>query len=252
MDGVTATPPDSFEAFLRRVRQWHQRARHWVRFIGVRRLLVGVAGVAVVSTAGWWLVRPAAAPVEVAIPAATLSPAAGLPSSTTTPTMLRVHVAGAVRRPGVYTLGAGARVVDAVRAAGGASDSADLERINLAQTLLDTEQVMVPRRGSTRATVAPRHVPRRRTPATTTTTSVTSEAGSGVASPLSPSPPDVVNLNTAGVDQLDTLPGIGPATAKAIVAHRTRKGPFSRVEDLLAIDGIGPKKLEAIRDLVSL
>lgn len=61
-----------------------------------------------------------------------------------------------------------------------------------------------------------------------------------------------VNLNTAGVDQLDTLPGIGPATAKAIVAHRTRKGPFSRVEDLLAIDGIGPKKLDAIRDLVSL
>jgi competence protein ComEA len=221
-----------------------------VRFVGVRRLAAGAVGVVVAATAAWWLVRPAAAPVEVAIPAATRATIGEVAPTTTVATMLRVHVAGAVKRPGVYSLAAGARVVDAVRAAGGASDSADLERINLAQTLLDTEQVMVPRRGSTRVTVAPRHVPRRRAPSTTTTTLPTETGGGTSATPSSPA--GAVNLNTAGVDQLDTLPGIGPATAKAIVSHRTRKGPFSRVEDLLAIDGIGPKKLDAIRDLVSL
>lgn len=230
--------------------------RHWARFLGPRRILAGVVGVVVAGLAGWWLLRPAAVPVEVQLPVVTVtesvvSPATDVPSAsgTTVPGRLRVHVAGAVRRPGVYTLDAGARVVDAVRAAGGATDSADLERINLAQTVLDTEQVMVPRKVSSRprVTVAPRHVPR--PPGTTTLPPSTSTEGEVVAPTQVGS---TVNLNTAGVDQLDTLPGIGPATAKAIVAHRTRKGPFSRVEDLLAIDGIGPKKLDAIRDLVSL
>ncbi|MGA0863631.1 MAG: helix-hairpin-helix domain-containing protein [Ilumatobacteraceae bacterium] len=212
--------------------------------------MAGAVGVAIAATAAWWLVRPAAAPVEVAIPAASSALVGDVAPTTAASTTLRVHVAGAVKRPGVYSLAAGARVVDAVRAAGGASDSADLERINLAQTLLDTEQVMVPRRGSTRVTVAPRHVPRRRPPAATTATLPTETGGGSTVAPSSPA--GAVNLNSAGVDQLDTLPGIGPATAKAIVSHRTRKGPFSRVEDLLAIDGIGQKKLDAIRDLVSL
>ena len=230
------------------------RLHHWLKFFGVRRIVGGVVGVGAAVLAGWWLVRPAAMPVEVQLPVASAMPAPvsgpGVDGAPTTG-RLRVHVTGAVRRPGVYTLGAGARVVDAVRAAGGATESADLERINLAQTVLDTEQVVVPRRVASRprVTVAPRHAPRR--PVTTTSTPVASP--SSLAEPGTPSNAQAtVNLNTAGVDQLDTLPGIGPATAKAIVAHRTRKGPFSRLDDLLAIDGIGPKKLDAIRDLVSL
>ena len=228
--------------------------RHWVRFFGVRRIVAGLVGATFAVSAGWWLMRPAAVPVEVQLPLASVSTAApptpgAAPSSATG--RLRVHVAGAVRRPGVYTLDVGARVVDAVRAAGGATDAADLERINLAQTVLDTEQVVVPRRVASRprVTVAPRHVPRR--PVTTTSAASPPSTQSGsVATPSSTAA--TVNLNTASVDQLDTLPGIGPATAKAIVSHRTRKGPFARLEDLLAIDGIGPKKLDALRDVVSL
>lgn len=227
---------------------------HWLRFFGVRRLVAGAVGLGAAMLAGWWLLRPAAVPVEVRLPVVSVSSTpASAPDADDTPTagLLRVHVAGAVRRPGVYSLDAGARVVDAVRAAGGATESADLERINLAQTVLDTEQVVVPRRVASRprVTVAPRHAPRR--PVTTTSTPVESPS-----SPTEPGTPPstqaTVNLNTATVDQLDMLPGIGPATAKAIVAHRSRKGPFSRLDDLLAIDGIGPKKLDGIRDLVSL
>lgn len=227
---------------------------HWSRFFGVRRIVAGAVGVGAAMLAGWWLVRPAAVPVEVQLPvvsvSTTLVSAPGVDDAPTTG-RLRVHVAGAVKRPGVYTLDAGARVVDAVRAAGGATESADLERINLAQTVLDTEQVVVPRRVASRpkVTVAPRHAPRR--PVTTTST-----PGASPSTPTEAGTPSsteaTVNLNTASVEQLDTLPGIGPATAKAIVSHRTRKGPFSRLDDLLAIDGIGPKKLDAIRDLVSL
>ena len=163
-----------------------------------------------------------------------------------------MHVTGAVRDPGVYALAANARIVDAVRAAGGATSSADLERINLAQSLLDAEQVFVPRRGSQRTatTVAPRHRPRRTSP---TTSSI--GAQNGVPAPVSPpvgvpvpvAPTARVNLNTATVEQLDALPGVGPATARAIVSYRTRRGPFAKVEDLLNIDGIGPKKLESIK-----
>ena len=231
--------------------------RHWLRFFGGRRIVAGLMATALAVAAGWWLMRPAAAPVEVRLPMASVSvPSLSVPTvdASVVPGRLRVHVTGAVRRPGVYTLDAGARVVDAVRAAGGATDSADLERINLAQTILDTEQVMVPRRTASRpkVTVAPRHVPR--PPVTTTSPGSPSLTHEGsVSAPLTSAPSSSrVNLNTASVDELDTLPGIGPATAKAIVSHRTRKGPFSRLEDLMAIDGIGPKKIDAIRDLVSL
>lgn len=237
------------ESVASRIVELRTRLGHWISFFGARRIAGAALGVVVVAAAMWWLLRPAAPPVEVQLPVASFDatvPVAveSLPTETSP---LRVHVAGAVRRPGVYTLGAGARVVDALRAAGGATDAADLERINLAQTLLDTEQVVIPRRVNNRSpvTVAPRHRPTKSTTTTVSAGSVTVVPGG--AAPVQ----EKVNLNTATVDQLDTLPGVGPATAKAIVTHRTRKGPFSRLEDLLAIDGIGPKKLEAIRDLVT-
>jgi competence protein ComEA len=134
-------------------------------------------------------------------------------------------------------------VVDAISAAGGALRSADLESINLAQTLTDTEQVYVPVKkvSRPRVTVAPRLRPQRTSPTTI-------PAGSGGAATPSTK---LVNLNTATAAELDSLTGVGPSTAKAIIAYRAKKGSFSKVEDLLNVPGIGPAKLAAMRDEVT-
>jgi competence protein ComEA len=143
-----------------------------------------------------------------------------------------------------------ARIVDAVKAAGGATSRADLERINLAQTIVDTEQVFVPFRSSrtTKVTVAPRLRPSR----TTVPVSVPTIPGAmpAIGVPNTTMTP-LINLNSATSDQLDTLPGVGPSTAKAIISYRNRKGPFGKVEDLLNVPGIGPSKVAALRDQVT-
>ena len=221
-----------------------KQVSYWVSFIGVTRLIIGVL-TTVVATAGiWLLVRPSAPLVESVVPHASgvgiVAPLSTLP----TPLTVRIHVAGAVIHPGVYTVPSSSRVVDVVKAAGGATSRADLERINLAQTIVDTEQVFVPFRSSrtTKVTVAPRLRPSRTTvPASVPITGVPSTS----VTPL-------VNLNSATSVQLDTLPGVGPSTAKAIISYRNRKGPFSKVEDLLNVPGIGPSKLAALRDQVTL
>lgn len=163
---------------------------------------------------------------------------------------MRIHVAGAVVRPGVYSVSSSARVVDAVKAAGGATSRADLERINLAQTIVDTEQVFVPFRSSrtTKITVAPRLRPSR----TTGPVSVPVIPGAVpiIGAPITTMSP-LINLNSATSDQLDTLPGVGPSTAKAIISYRNRKGPFTKVDDLLNVPGIGPAKVGALRDQVT-
>lgn len=230
----------------------------WIAYHGRGRLLVMSVGVVAVVAAGWWLVRPAARPIETMLPFVTSTSLQGAPAVVATATSsgtVRVHVAGAVRAPGVYALPADARVVDAVAAAGGATRSADLDRINLAQSIVDAEQVFVPRRGMVRTatTVAVRHRPRR---SPTTTAGVAPPTGSTPAmtpeTPPTTAPVRKVNLNTATADQLDALPGVGPSTARAIVSYRARRGPFAKVEDLLNIDGIGPKKLESLRSHVEL
>jgi competence protein ComEA len=148
----------------------------------------------------------------------------------------------------VYELSSAARVVDAVKAAGGALSRADLERINLAQTLVDTEQVFIPSRTSStpKVTTSPRLKPARTTvvPSPGAATTVPNASMSTGATSTR------VNINSATSDQLDALPGVGPATAKAIISYRTRKGPFAKVEDLLNVPGIGPAKVAALRDFV--
>jgi competence protein ComEA len=129
-----------------------------------------------------------------------------------------VHVAGAVRRPGVYRLRSGARVRDAVARAGGAGRGADPGAVNLAAKVADGQQVVVPRR----------------TPAAPGGPAATSTAGP-------------VSLNAATAEQLDGLDGVGPATAAKIIAWRTQHGGFASVDDLAQVPGIGPKKLEALR-----
>jgi competence protein ComEA len=143
-----------------------------------------------------------------------------------------VHVAGAVRRPGVYRLAGGERVADAVERAGGATRRADLGGVNLAAKLEDGRQIVVPRRGPAG-------------PAGGAASAPPSGSAASAAAPAAP-----VNLNTATPEQLDTLAGVGPATVAKIVEYREQHGGFGSVEELGQISGIGEKRLAALRDQV--
>ena len=143
---------------------------------------------------------------------------------------LYVHVSGAVARPGLYRLEGGARLVDAVAAAGGFAEDADEAGVNLARPVSDGEQVVVPVVGA-----AP--------------TAGSGAAGGGAAGGVAGDAR--VNLNTATVADLDTLPRVGPAIAQRIIDWRTTNGRFSAVDDLLSVPGIGEKMLESLRPLVA-
>jgi len=188
--------------------------------------LVLVVAVVLVG-AGLWYVRSLPKPVQLsATQGAPPVPAPGSPSPS--PVVLLVDVAGWVRHPGVYEFGEGARIVDAIEAAGGAREGAALELLNLAAPLVDGTQVLV-----TKAGAAP---------------------PVGVA-PGAPSAPGVagglVNLNTATVTELETLPGVGEVIAQRIVDFRTANGPFATVDDLLEVSGIGEATFASMRDLVT-
>jgi competence protein ComEA len=133
-----------------------------------------------------------------------------------------VDVAGAVRRPGLYTLPAGKRVDDAIAAAGGPTAKAEIDAVNLAAPIADGEQIVVPTHGG--AVVA---------------------GSSGSAATNAP-----VDLNSATVEQLDTLPGVGPTTAAKIVAFRQEHGAFHSLAELDAIPGTGPSRLDQLKGLV--
>jgi competence protein ComEA len=192
----------------------------------------------------WWVLRVPPPPPESTIVFATTSVVSSGGSNNSgvgaIPTFIRVHVAGEVLRPGVYQLPGTARVVDAVDAAGGPTALADVDVINLAAALFDAAQVFVPRRGSvgTRAPI-PRPLPGVNVPPSPNAN--TPEGASSVR----------VNINTASISDLDTLSGVGPSTAKAIIDYRTKNGPFGSIEDLLNVRGIGPTKLDAMREQVT-
>ena len=192
----------------------------------------------------WWVLRVPPPPPESAIAFATTSVVSSggtnNPGVAAIPTFIRVHVAGEVLRPGVYQLPGTARVVDAVDAAGGPTAHADVDVINLAAALFDAAQIFVPRRGSVvvRAPI-PRPLPGVNAPPTPR-----ASAPEGAISTK-------ININTASMSDLDTLSGVGPSTAKAIIDYRTKNGPFGSVEDLLNVRGIGPAKLDAMREQVT-
>lgn len=147
------------------------------------------------------------------------------PLPTPTPAPLRVYVCGAVAAPAVYRLPLGSLVEDALRAAGGPTSEADLERINLAQELADQQQVCVPRRGEEQSSgPAPSEV-----------------SALGVA---------VVNINTATAAELETLPHIGPTTAQNIISYRETHGPFGTIEEIMEVPGIGAAVFEEIRNRI--
>lgn len=135
-------------------------------------------------------------------------------------TVIKVQVAGAAVRPGVYTLRSGSRVEDALKAAGGPTDDADVDRLNLAARVSDGQKLEIPRKGQ-------------------------EIAAYGTAGP------EKINLNVATVSQLDELPGIGPVIARRIVEYRERNGPFSRVEQLRDAKLVNNSTYEKIKDMVT-
>ncbi|HVF13917.1 MAG TPA: helix-hairpin-helix domain-containing protein [Acidimicrobiales bacterium] len=155
--------------------------------------------------------------------------------------VVTVHAAGQVSAPGVYSVPAGARVADLVTAAGGLLPEADIDRLNLAARVVDGTRVYIPRKGE--APPPPEAVGG--DPGAAAGTAGGAAGGGGPGAAAGP-----VDLNTATAAQLDTLPGVGPATAAAILTYRTRHGRFKSVTELLEVPGIGPSKLEAIRPLV--
>jgi competence protein ComEA len=147
-----------------------------------------------------------------------------------------VHVSGAVKKSGVYRLAPESRVADAIEQAGGATEHADLDALNLAEPLQDGQKIHVPRKGEVSApavaSVAPSRSPR-------------SAPQAAAATPQFP-----INLNTATAEQLEAIPGIGPVLAQRIIEYRQTRGRFQSVDELLEVRGIGPKRLESMRPYV--
>lgn len=199
------------------------------------RELVGLLVVAALVVAGavTWYVRSLPAPVAIEAsrdpPASTAEPTP-TPTVPASPLVLVVHVAGWVVHPGVYELRQGDRVIDAIDRAGGPRAGADLRNVNLAALLVDAQQVVVAK-----------------------------EVGGGISSTRDGGPGgsggtgegDLVNVNTATLEQLETLPGIGEVLAQRIVDHRELHGPFRTVEDLLNVSGIGESRLEDLRPRIT-
>lgn len=161
--------------------------------------------------------------------------AAQITAEQTEDARVQVHVAGAVKKPGVVTLDGQARVVDALDAAGGTKKNADLTQVNLARVVKDGEQIVVPEIADDAGTNAPQ------------TAQGTAGGGTGTAAGPAAGAGQKININSASAAELENLPGIGPVTAAAIVAYREEKGPFASVDALTEVSGIGEATLEKIK-----
>jgi competence protein ComEA len=238
---------------------WRDRVADLLALAGGRPLasaaVVGglvVAAVLLLPLAQRLAAEPRTQPVEAVLPmAGTSTTLAGSPPATSATSAtgsasavggaaegaaLVVHAAGAVVDPGVYELPDGSRVDDLVVAAGGLAPDADGDRVNLALPLVDGERVYVP-------SVGEQELPEAPGPATSGGDAAgASGGGAGGGGP--------VDLNTADLAELDELPGVGPVTAQAIVDHREQQGPFTAVDQLLDVQGIGEARLAQLRDLV--
>jgi competence protein ComEA len=211
---------DRNDARAPEARDWRARLADALAFRPAEMIALACLGTLVLGGATLAYVR--SRPVAAAGAPAVL--ASQSPSATGTG-RLTVHVAGEVRRPGVYSFDEGARIVDAVRAAGGFTRKADRTAVNLARLLVDGEQILVPRRA-----------PGGSAASTSTATGSTS---------------DPININTATAAQLEELPGVGEVLAQRIIDYREQHGPFTKPEDLQNVSGIGPKTYEAIAPLIT-
>jgi competence protein ComEA len=194
------------------------RYRRHIIIYSVLSLLLG-------GVIGYFSPRPQpSTPIVVSTPHPTPTP-----PPTPTPAPIRVHVSGAVCQPAVYELAPGSIVQDAVDAAGGPASDADLDCINLALELQDQQQVYVPRRGET-------------SPPPPVSGGQPGIGGSAGA---------LVDINTATAAELETLPRIGPTTAQRIMQYREANGPFAAIEDIQNVPGIGPATFEGLKDLIT-
>ena len=188
-------------------------------------------------------VRSAKLPPVEAVSSSTRGPSPGATTKPDQPVV--VSVVGLVHTPGLVTLAPGARIADALKAAGGTTDGADTVGLNMARQVDDGEQIVVG--------IAPvKGQPPVLGSSVTSGTAAPGPPGTGShpGRPDKPGRPAAVNLNTATVQQLDALPGVGPVTAAAIVAWRDANGKFTSVDQLAEVDGIGPGRLEKLRPLV--
>jgi competence protein ComEA len=235
-----------------------------LKWFGSSRMIGSVLSVAFVGIAGWWLVQVPPPPPEANLSFASTTVVASATTFdsaqtiATTPLTITVHVAGYVKNPGVYRLKYGSRINDGIIAAGGATSAANLDVINLATVLNEGEQIYVPKRGEKPHVITNRPQVGGAGGAGGTNGvggangaggaggagGVGGASGAGGATNIATSP--LININLASVFELEQLPGVGPATAKAIVAYRDKNGAFLKVEDLLKVRGIGPAKLSEI------
>lgn len=225
MDMWRPEPPADEESIWARVVSW-------VKFVGPLKVVASAIGIVVAGAIGWMLVRPSQPGAEATL--GTLAPSTAVQTGATDSSpppgsSVTVHVAGAVRSPGVYEVDLGARVVDAMAAAGGPLPRAAIDVVNLAAPVTDGERIYLPAVGEVVDPVA-----------------MSSGADANGSSSTA-----LVNVNTATAEQLDTLPGVGPSTAAAIIARRDEIGRFVSEDDLLSVPGIGPAKVDALRGLLA-
>jgi len=197
-----------------------------------RRELFGLVAIAVLVVAGaaFWYARslPGRVSVELAAGGARGPNGSAFGASPSpSPASILVYVTGWVRKPGVYQLRQGDRVIDAIRLAGGAKHGADLASVNLAAFLTDAQQITVAKRGAVGAVAS---------------------GGSGSLGGAGPGATGgLININTATLEELESLPGIGPALGQRILDYRTEHGPFRTVDELTNVSGIGDKRLADLR-----
>ena len=246
--------PSSPPPFILQPEGWRGRLERLLGDVGRQRLAIAI--IALVALAAGALVRLNAVP-HPTDPPATSSPSGGgvqslprvsgggaAPGGAAAPGgtaagsgEIAVDVVGRVRHPGLVRLPAGSRVVDAIEQAGGTVAGAELEAVNLARKVVDGEQIRVPRHGEPVAA-----------PAGPAGTAGPAGGGAQPGAPVQPGVP--LDLNTATVEQLDTLPGVGEVTARRIVEYREAH-PFTSVDDLRQVSGIGDRRFEALKDLVT-
>ena len=194
-----------------------------------RRVVVAIVALAAVGLVGGYGVAMRAKPKAEKISLTSPGPGAVAKAGGR---QIYVHVGGAVQRPGLYEVADGSRVFDAVQAAGGATDTADLDSLNLASKVKDGDKILVPARVEPGADPPPGGA------------SGPGGAGATTAGGL-------INLNSATLEQLDSLPGVGPSTAQKIIDYRTQHGGFRSVDELMDVPGIGPAKFAELKDKVT-
>jgi competence protein ComEA len=192
-----------------------------------RRVVVAIVALAAVGLLGGYGVAMRAKPKAERIALSSSPGPAG--ASKLNARLIYVHVGGAVHRPGLYEVPDGSRVFDAVQAAGGATDQADLDSLNLASKVKDGDKILVPARVEPGADPPP----------------------GGAAAGGGASAGGLINLNSATLEQLDSLPGVGPSTAQKIIDYRTQHGGFRSVDELMEVPGIGPAKFAELKDQVT-